>query len=127
MNNNKLLPSLGEEREMVYCTKCGTLNRDDAIVCTNCGTTLQSTQTTSPNYYRNWRWENWEGEYRYHRRSGAFVILAVGVMIILFGFSAFINQVYGINIPWWPIILVFVGIIVIISGLRSRSRWRRHQ
>jgi len=107
---------------MVYCTRCGTLNADDAAVCANCGVPLHTTEAQSRPYARRWQWE----EYReYHRRSGAFAALAIGLIIILIGFSALMAEVYGIHIPWNAVILVFIGLLIIVAGIRARQRWRR--
>ena len=106
---------------MVYCTKCGTLNADDASVCANCGEPLHGTTAQSRPYERRWQWE----EYRkYHRRIGAFAALAIGLIIILIGFSALLAEVYGVIIPWGAIILIFIGALIIVAGIRTRRRWQ---
>ena len=110
---------------MVYCSKCGTLNSDDASVCSNCGSPLHGTRVESSPYTRHRRWEEEYGDY--HRRSGAFAMLAIGLIIILMGFSILLSDVYDINIPWGAVFLVFIGVLIIVAGLRARSRWnRRH-
>jgi uncharacterized membrane protein YvbJ len=110
---------------MVYCTRCGTLNADDAAICTNCGASLNGQTAPSRPYNRRWRRENWEERREYHRRTGGFVILAIGLIIILAGISALFAEVYNVDIPWGAIILVFIGVIIIVAGLRSRRRWTR--
>jgi uncharacterized membrane protein YvbJ len=112
---------------MVYCTRCGTLNADDASICTNCGASLHSTQVLTRPYSRHWRWEDWEQHREYHRRSGAFVALAIGLIIILIGLSSLFAEFYNINIPWGAIILVFIGILIIGAGIRARYRWSQRQ
>jgi uncharacterized membrane protein YvbJ len=116
---------------MVYCTRCGTLNADDAIACKNCGAPLQTAQAQSipPQaesrpYNRHWRWEE---RHEYHRRSGAFAALAIGLIIVLIGFSALLAEFYNINIPWGAIILVFIGVLIIVAGIRARNRWNKRQ
>jgi uncharacterized membrane protein YvbJ len=108
---------------MVYCTRCGTLNAEDAAICTNCEAPLQGTQTQAQPrpYTRHWRWEDWE----YHPRSGAFAALAIGLIIVLIGISTLFAEFYNINIPWGAIIIVFIGILIIVAGLRSRRYWTR--
>ena len=32
----------------MFCPKCGTLNKDDAIFCTSCGTSLKASSSSSP-------------------------------------------------------------------------------
>jgi len=108
---------------MVYCSKCGTLNSDDASVCSNCGAALHDARMEGSPYSRVRRWDE---EYRdYPRRSGAFAALAIGLIIILAGFSILLSEVYNIRISWGPIILVFFGVLIIVAGLRARSRRRR--
>ncbi len=118
----------GNER-MVYCTRCGKLNPDDAAVCFNCGAPLKSAgaqpDVQATPYVRNWQWEDWEHYRGYSRRSGAFAALAVGVLIILIGFSVLLAETYNVNIPWGAIILVFIGLLIIVAGIRARQRWRR--
>jgi uncharacterized membrane protein YvbJ len=115
---------------MVYCTKCGTLNPDDATVCSNCGAPLQSgsapQQGQSRPYAGHWQWEDWEHYREYHRRSGALAALAVGVLIILIGFGVLAAETYNVNIPWGAIFLVFIGLLIIVAGIRARSHWRRY-
>ena len=110
---------------MVYCTRCGTLNADDATICTNCGTPLQSATTQNKQHTRRWEWEDWQKRREYHRRSGALVALAIGLIIILAGISALFAEFYSINIPWGAIIIVFIGVLIIVAGLRSRRHWTR--
>jgi ribosomal protein L40E len=114
---------------MVYCTKCGTLNPDDATVCSNCGAALQSGSAQqhgqSRPYARRWQWEDWEHYREYHRRSGGFAALAIGLLIVLLGFSVLAAETYNINIPWGAIVLIFFGLLIIIAGFRARRYYRR--
>jgi uncharacterized membrane protein YvbJ len=112
---------------MVYCTCCGTLNADDASICTNCGASLQRTQVPTRPYSRHWRWEDWEQHREYHKRSGAFAALAIGLIIILIGLSSLFAEFYNINLPWGAIILVFIGVLIIGAGIRARYRWSQRQ
>ena len=107
---------------MVYCTRCGTLNADDATVCTNCGAPLQTAQAKSRPYARRWKREDYR---EYHRRSGAFIALAIGLIIILIGFGTLLALEYNVRIPWNAVFLVFIGILIIIAGIRARRRWTR--
>jgi uncharacterized membrane protein YvbJ len=114
---------------MVYCTKCGTLNADGALVCSNCGTPLQSAsaqpQGQARPYVRHWQWEDWDQYREYHRRSGAIAALAIGLLIILIGFSVLAAETYNVDIPWGAIILIFIGLLIIVAGIRARRYWRR--
>jgi uncharacterized membrane protein YvbJ len=106
---------------MVYCSKCGTLNSDEATVCSNCGAPLHGAATQSTPYGRQRRRE--EAYYDYPRRGGGFAALAVGLIIVLVGLSILTADVYHVNIPWGPIVIIFVGVLILIAGLRARSRW----
>ncbi len=100
---------------MVYCIKCGAENPDDAKVCTQCKASLNSV-----------------GEREHHRRiedecfgiprGGSIVSLVFGIMIILVGLSFFIQEVYGIAIPWWPFMIILFGILIIIGALHGFRR-----
>ena len=105
---------------MVYCSKCGTLNADDAQVCTNCGAALYGARAESQPYTRRWRWE--EEYHGYHRRNGGIAVLVIGLIIVLVGFSVLAEQVYGINIPLGAIFLILFGVFIVFVGLRAR-RW----
>jgi len=48
--------------------------------------------------------------------------LVIGILIILDGRCLFIQEVYGITIPWWPLIIVLFGILVIIGALYGFRR-----
>jgi divalent metal cation (Fe/Co/Zn/Cd) transporter len=48
--------------------------------------------------------------------------LVFGIIIILVGFSLFIQEVYDIAIPWWPLIIVLFGTLVIIGALYGFRR-----
>jgi ribosomal protein L40E len=111
------------DAKMVYCSKCGTLNPDDATVCSNCGAPPNPARVEST---REMRRRQWQEEYgHYPRRGGAIFVLAIGVLILLWGFSILIANVYGISIPWGPILLVLIGVFIIIAGLRARNRMSR--
>ena len=107
---------------MVYCTKCGTNNADDAKVCVNCGTPLYGTSEESRPY---WRHRRYEGEYYgFHRRSGAIAGMVIGLIIVLVGLSLLVAEHYDISIPWGPIIIILIGIFVISRWFRVRNRRR---
>ena len=104
---------------MVYCSKCGTLNNDAANVCSKCGAPLNADQEqTGP----AWRRRHNEGEYhRYHGRGGGIPALIIGVIIIVIGLSFLLSEVYGVSIPWWPIIVIVIGVWLIARA----AMWRR--
>lgn len=107
---------------MAYCSKCGTLNSDEAAVCTNCGAVLQGTQKQESPVVRTWQWQDYRG---YPWRSGALIVLAIGIIIIIIGVVALTAEAYDIVIPWGALFLIFIGLLIITAGIRSRYLWRR--
>jgi len=95
---------------MVYCSKCGTQNPDDAVNCSKCGAALNAAQPREP----------WEGRYyyRYHRHFPIGII--IGLLIMAIGVSSLV----GVNIwNWlWPSFFILVG-LAIIFGSVNRGRW----
>jgi hypothetical protein len=49
--------------------------------------------------------------------------VVVGVIIILIGLNLFLNATYGIDIQFWPWIIVIIGILMVAGAL---YRWRKH-
>ena len=106
---------------MVYCSKCGTLNVDDANVCKNCGASLRGASPET-DYAPYWRRRRYDGEY-YHYRGGAGIgALVFGLIIVLIGLSVLFSEVYGFNFPFWPTILILIGIWILYTGLRRNRR-----
>ena len=123
MSSNTRILITGVDARMVYCSKCGTLNSDDATVCVKCGAPLHGTSVEST---REMKRRQLQEEYgHYPRRGGAIFVLAIGVIFLLWGFSIFVSSVYRVSIPWGPILLVLIGSFIIIAGLRARNRMRR--
>ena len=100
---------------MVYCSKCGTQNPDDAVVCSKCGAPIkESTADTG-----EWRHYHHYHEWRYDSRPHVGGIL-FGLFIILIGFAV----LAGWNV-WnliWPAFLILLGVAVIL-GSTTRRRW----
>jgi len=117
---------------MVYCVKCGTKNPEDAKICVQCGTHLYSLPDE-----RTLRHESKEcfgtsrGREPYERveeecfgipRGGAVVGLAIGLIIILAGLSLLFQELFHINIPWWPFVVILFGILILIGALHGLRR-----
>lgn len=95
---------------MVYkCPKCGNENPDDSKFCGNCGATLHPNTVWYSRGYRERR-----------SRRVSFWLLLLGLIIILWGASDLVRMYYGVNIPWWPIILIIIGIYIIARSLEHR-------
>jgi len=99
---------------VVYCTKCGTKNEEDAVVCVKCGTSL----VTRPAWRRERR--RAEEECFGLPHGGAIVGLIIGIIIILVG----ISQLLDIRI-WdylWALIIIVVGILMVAGALYAYGR-----
>ena len=119
---NKLAKVVTEEDAMVYCTKCGTKNADDATMCVNCGAPLYGTTTEEGPYWRHRRYR--EEYYGYHRRSGAFAGIIIGTIILLIGFSFLVRELYNISIPWFEVLIILLGVYIIARALTGWGRRR---
>jgi uncharacterized membrane protein YvbJ len=101
---------------LVYCTKCGTENPDDAVTCSNCGASLQ------PPAYRYSR-RDWDRDDEcFGGRSSTTWPLLIGVFIILVGLSSLLERTYY----WarfdnlWPIFIIALGLIILYNTLQKR-------
>jgi len=84
---------------MVYCTKCGTKNPDDAKVCSQCGASLNPVREERERIRRRH-----EEECFGIPGGGAIVILAIGVIIVFAGLVAILQQTELIpkTVEVWP-------------------------
>ena len=98
---------------MVYCVNCGTKNPDDAITCVQCGKPITGVE-------RERRRREEEMCFGMPSHWGS---LLVGLFIIVLGlvflFRQFIPKLADI---FWPLILVFVGLAILLGGLYRSSR-----
>jgi len=107
---------------MVYCTKCGTKNPDDAKVCTQCGASLYPGAPPTRRYERH----KFEEECFGIPRGGTIVGLAIGVIILIWG-AIWLLQQPGIELippgmSPWPFAIIILGILIIIGALYGLSR-----
>jgi hypothetical protein len=86
---------------MVYRTKCGTVNADDAEVCFQCRASLSlcGAKAEGGPYWKHGRMR-YEEDYRYVRRRGALATLILGLIVISIGFLYPVSAFYGVSIPW---------------------------
>ena len=96
---------------MVYCTKCGTQNADDARVCSKCGASLYAVGERE--HYRRM-----ESECFGIPRGGTIVAIAIGVIIVLWGLFA----IFAPNVNVWPIAVIIFGILIVVGALYGLSR-----
>ncbi len=99
---------------MVYCTKCGAKNEEDAEKCIKCGGNLVPRSVARHERRRA------EEECFGLPHGGAIVALVIGIIIISVG----ISQLLGIEIEIWPFIIIVFGILVIAGAIYGISRRR---
>jgi len=99
---------------MVYCTKCGTENEENAETCKNCGASL------SPPAYRVRR-RDWDPEDDcFGGRSRTTWPIIIGAFLILLGLSSLLEDTFW----WasfdnlWPLLIIAVGVLVVSNALR---------
>jgi len=95
---------------MVYCTKCGTKNEEDAAVCVKCGEPLAA--------HPPWRRARPRPEEECFGlpHGGAIAGLVIGIIIILVGLSSLLH------IDILPLIIIIFGVLVLIGALYRYSR-----
>jgi len=101
---------------MVYCTRCGTKNADDAVVCVQCGEPLSAERRAYA--YRRERDACFGGAW-----GGAGWILFFGLLVLIAGLASVLSLVTGVQIEWWPLVLILLGIMIIIGVLTRRRRY----
>jgi hypothetical protein len=112
---------------VVYCSRCGTQNPDDARNCTNCGAPLYTVGEQYPGSDRE-HYRRVEGECFGLPHGGMIVAVIFGVIILLVGLGSLLQASGYIFDFWqylWPLIIVIIGVLVILGGLFGR-RHRRY-
>lgn len=120
---------------MVYCTKCGAKNPDDAKICTQCGASLYAVGETGRQRVedecggsrrRGEPYRRVESECFGIPGGGAIVGFAIGIIILLAGIIYLMQQANLIssNINVWPFAIIIFGILLIIGALYVLSRRR---
>jgi uncharacterized membrane protein YvbJ len=104
---------------MVVCPKCGAKNEEDAKYCAQCGTDLKTGAYPSRRQ-RPRREEECFGI----PKGGTFVGLAIGAIIIIWGFIMFLEQakVISTSVEIWPIAAIIFGILILVGALYGLSR-----
>ena len=119
---------------MVYCTKCGAQNDDDADHCSSCGASLKVARREK----RGWeeeievraeefgeRAEKWgrnmEDECFGLPGGGSIVGILFGLAIILLG----VRELLGWNIDFGPFAIIVVGALILAGALYQQNKRRR--
>jgi uncharacterized membrane protein YvbJ len=121
---------------MVYCTKCGTKNPDDAKVCSQCGASLYAIgEGEGQGRVEDECWGTRRRGEPYRRmqyecfgipRGGVIVGIAIGAIILLAGIIVLMQQAGLIsnNVSVWPFAIIIFGILIVIGALYGLSRRR---
>ena len=100
---------------MVYCVKCGAKNPEEAETCTSCGVKLHMTRVKR-------RSKRMEDECFGLPKGGTIFGLFIGLVIILAGISLLFQEVYGIELPWWPFVVVCFGLLILVGAIYGLTR-----
>ncbi|MCW4044325.1 MAG: zinc-ribbon domain-containing protein [Candidatus Bathyarchaeota archaeon] len=105
---------------MVYCSKCGTQNEDTAEYCVKCGANLQTGTSATRRYERR----KAEQECFGLPHGGAIVGLAIGIIVLLWGFTTMAHQMGWITRTpdLWFIILIIFGVLLIAGAVYGMTR-----
>ena len=122
---------------MVYCTKCGTKNEEDAKHCVQCGADLEVPREKKfEERIEEWgeefgkRAEEWgeqfgkrvENEGFGLPHGGAIFGLIIGVIIVLVGLSWFIGVDWGRY--FFPLAVIAFGLLIVAGALYGFRRRR---
>jgi len=102
---------------MVYCSKCGTKNSDDAVVCAQCGASLETGTYISRRHERRREEECFGLPW-----GGAIAGIVFGLIIILAGVSWFLG--FDFWKVFWPLIVIVFGILILAGSLYGLRRRR---
>ena len=109
---------------MVYCTKCGTKNPDDAKICSQCGASLYAVGEGKTATYEPYR--RMEHECFGIPGGGTIVFMAIGAIIVLAGIIGILQQqgLLRSDVTVWPFVLMIFGILIVIGAIYGMSRRR---
>jgi len=48
--------------------------------------------------------------------------VVIGLIIVLVGLGLFLQVTYGINLPFWPIIIIIFGVLIVLGAVFGRRR-----
>ena len=98
---------------MVYCTKCGANNQEDAKHCAKCGAPLYAGES--------------EGRRKERRdecfglpHGGAIAGLIFGILVMLWG----TRELFGWSIDFGPFMMIVIGLLIVGGAVYGLSRKR---
>ena len=101
---------------MVYCTKCGAENEDDAVECKSCGEPMKG-----PVYRRDRR--RFEDDVCFGTRGGVPIWgVLFGLLIVVWGLTSLLGTAYSWA-SWdnlWPVFIIAFGLLIIFNVLSRR-------
>lgn len=101
---------------MVYCTKCGTENEEDAVNCKSCGEPMKEEIR-----YRRVRRRR-DDDLCFGSGGGSKIGIFIGLMIILAGISQLLQGTFWWA-TWdklWPIPVILLGLFIVYNALSKR-------
>jgi len=104
---------------MVYCTKCGYENVDDSKFCAKCGSPLYPSAGEPERMVEGYRPRRPERDMCFGI-PGGFWGLLIGLAVVLWGLSEITRMYYNFPIPWWPIVVIIIGIVMIARAYSRR-------
>ncbi len=102
---------------LVYCTKCGAENEEDAVNCASCGESLREEPR-----YRRVRRRRRDDDLCFGSGGGSKIGIFIGLMIILAGVSELLQGTFWWA-TWdnlWPIPVILLGLFIIYNALSKR-------
>ncbi len=124
---------------MVYCTKCGKKNVDNAKYCEKCGVNLgnlpeKSVEKGFEKSVEEWgeqfgeRMERWGEDFGRRvendcfglPKGGAIFGLLLGLIIVIVG----LQMVFGWHINFGPFVVVIIGLLFVVGAIYSFTRRR---
>ena len=112
------------EQGLVYCTKCGFKNEDDAKVCAKCGAPLQISRSEGRRRSNDECFGSHERDWEHKcfglPHAGSVAGLVFGFIIVLIGIAIILEK--SIWNLLWPFIIIIFGSLIIIGALYGRRR-----
>lgn len=122
---------------MVHCSKCWTNNEENAKYCVKCGAALEEGSRSSKTFDNMDEWgkdigkraEMWGENFGKRAEEECFGLphggtifgLIIGLIIILFG----ITSLAGIDVEFWPLIIIIFGLLIVGGALYSITQRRQ--